>query len=500
APPVAPAPAPALSLQPCRLPGLATAVRCGTLARPLDPADPHGTQITLQVAVLPALARQPRPDPLLFLVGGPGQSAVELAATLQALVGPLGQQRDLVLVDQRGTGRSAPLRCPALEQPATAPLSQQLAGTEAQARALAACRQDLERLPGGRLTAYGTAQAAADLEAVRQALGVAQWNVIGVSYGTRLALELLRQQPQTVRRLVLDGVAPAGMGLPDAAEQDAQAALDGWLAACAADPACHQAHPRLGARWQAWLARLPQTFTLAHPLTGTLERVRLDAEQVAGLLRAPLYQPALAAGLPRAMEAAMAGRPDGLLGLAASLQGTDGGPGLYHGLHYAVVCQEDMAPLPTGARPGPLRRQYETLCRGWPTGAPPAPLPPSPAPVMLWAGGDDPVTPPRHALRVAQALGPKARLEVMTHGGHGLLSHPCVADRVRRFIQAPDEAAALRVSGALGAPPAGGSVPLTAVAWGSCSLGLPRPLPLTDGARPRQDTPPPTQPPAAAPR
>src|SRR5688572_12611347 len=98
-------------LTPCRLRGLAHEVSCGVLKRPLDPANPQGTQIDLHYAVLPALARNKEPDPIFFFVGGPGQSAIDLAGQLAARLSRLTNRRDLVLIDQRGTGRSAPLEC-----------------------------------------------------------------------------------------------------------------------------------------------------------------------------------------------------------------------------------------------------------------------------------------------------------------------------------------------------------------------------------------------------
>ncbi|HEY9025837.1 MAG TPA: alpha/beta fold hydrolase, partial [Burkholderiaceae bacterium] len=191
----------ALALHPCRLRGLEHDAECGTLRRPLDPAHPQGVQFELHVAVLPALARQKQPDPVFFFAGGPGQGAIGLAGTVDRLLARVGTRRDVVLIDQRGTGHSAPLKC---DTPAA---DEALARSLDHARfvaALDACRAALAKLPWGDLRFYTTTIAMADADAVRAALGAERIDLVGASYGTRAALEYLRLYPQRVRRAVLD--------------------------------------------------------------------------------------------------------------------------------------------------------------------------------------------------------------------------------------------------------------------------------------------------------
>ena len=212
-------------------------------------------QIDVHFAVLPALAHNKLPDPVFFFAGGPGQSAIELAGPVAAQMGRLNNRRDLVFVDQRGTGRSAPLRCETDEQPLR-PLAEQF-DPQLQLARLATCRERLMRLPHGDLRRYTTPIAMADADAVRRALGAPTINLVGASYGTRAALEYMRQFPRAVRRVVLDGVAPADMVLPASFSADNQAALDGLFEWCAADADCNARHPRLRAtvagpaRWLA---------------------------------------------------------------------------------------------------------------------------------------------------------------------------------------------------------------------------------------------------------
>ncbi|MBX3636452.1 MAG: alpha/beta fold hydrolase [Rubrivivax sp.] len=450
-------------LSPCRLGGVEHEALCGTLMRPLDPSDPKGTQIELHYAVLPALARQRKPDPVLFFAGGPGQSAIDLAGTVSRLTTRLGNRREVVLIDQRGTGRSAPLKCD--EPKPTQPLADAV-DPQRQAARLRACRERLQALPHGDLRHYTSWIAAQDADAVRQALGAAQVNLVGGSYGTRMVLELMRQFPQTVRRAVIDGVAPPDMALPAAFSPDSQAALDALWSACAAQPACAQRHPRLREDWRALLAALPREVTLRHPFTGAEERLTLDRAAVLGLARAPLYAPALAAGLPHAVGEAARGRFEPLVGLATALAGSRSAM-LAEGMHFSVICAEDLPRLDAAAdAPGAdfgslFADQYRAHCAGWPRGEVPAAfyaLSAAPAATLVLSGGADPATPPRHGERVAQALGAKARHVVVPEAGHGTMALPCLRDAIFRFIDAGDDAAALAVdagcAGALPRPPA----------------------------------------------
>ena len=187
---------PAARLADCRVAGLAHEVRCGSVRRPLDPQQPAGVQIDVAYVVVPALARRKRPDPVFVLAGGPGQSAIAIAPQVMPLLARLNNRRDIVFVDQRGTGRSAPLEC---DDASREPLSDQT-DPERQLARLAQCRAELERLPHvagpSGLRFYTTTIAMQDLDAVRRALGVERIDLVGASYGTRAALEYLRQFPR----------------------------------------------------------------------------------------------------------------------------------------------------------------------------------------------------------------------------------------------------------------------------------------------------------------
>lgn len=437
------------ALAPCRLKGVEHEALCGSLSRPLDPAQEDGVRIELHFAVLPALARHKKPDPVFFVAGGPGQSAIGLAGPLSRMLARFGQRRDIVLVDQRGTGRSAPLDCGA--EAATLPL-RELADPQRQVQRARDCLKKLQTLPHGDLRHYTTTLAMADLDAVRQALGAARINLVAASYGTRAALEYLRLYPRHVRRIVLDGVAPPDMALPEASAPDAQAAFDALLQACAQDAACQARHPELRQNWRELLDGLPRPVRVAHPLTGRDEDLLLTRDMLLAMVRTALYAPATASALPAALDEAAAGRFGPLVGLSSALGAARGADALAQGMHFTVVCAEDLpgdnASPPAADFGQGLAALYREVCAFWPRGAVPAAfrqVPPASVPVLLLSGGIDPATPPRHAERVALALGKKARHEVVPQAGHGLLGLPCVRDAAFRFVDAADDADAQRV-------------------------------------------------------
>ncbi|MEP7056339.1 MAG: alpha/beta hydrolase [Caldimonas sp.] len=434
----------------CRVAGLANSVQCGSIRRPLDPARPNGLHVGVHYVVVPAMARRKIADPVFLLAGGPGQSAIAVAPLVMPLFARLNNRRDIVFVDQRGTGKSAPLECDATRRE---PLSD-ASDPERQIALLARCRAKLEKLPyvGGAdgLRFFTTTLAMQDLDAVRRELGYARINLIGASYGTRAALEYQRQFPGAVRRSVLDGVVPPDMVLPASFSTDGQAAFDAALAACEHEAACSRAYPTLRVDWHALLGSLPKAVVAPDALTGAPERLLLSREMLIGAVRGPLYLPAFAAALPAAIDAAAHGRYEALVGLAALLSSRKGAQ-LAMGMHFSVVCAEDMPRLSTASdRPGPdfgseFAQLYARVCADWPRGdVPPAfyEVGRSSSPALLLSGGLDPATPPRHGARIALALGPLARHLVVPNAGHGVIGIGCMRELVFRFIDAAEDAAA----------------------------------------------------------
>ena len=437
------------ALQPCHLPGMTEAVLCGGIDRPLASASASAPRITVNFAVVPAQARGKRGDPVYFLAGGPGQSALAVLPTVLPALQRLNNRRDLVFVDQRGTGSSAPLQCPPEHR---LPLAESLEPARLAVR-MQRCRATLEALPYGDLRQFTTVAAVADLDAVRAALGHERVNLIGASYGTRVALEYQRRFPQRVRRVVLDGVVPPDVAVSRILAEDAEATLMRLFDDCAADAECAAAHPQLRAHWQALLDAPPRRVTVRNPLTGAVESLETSADLVMALVRMPLYLPSIAAGLPSAIDEAYAGNWEGLLGLASVIAGAPG-PGIALGMHFSVLCSEDAAVAagaPANAFAGSLTRSYAEVCRDWPRGEVPPDfhtLARSTNAVLLFSGGRDPVTPIRHGERVAQALGALARHITVAHAGHGIMAIGCASDLAFQFINAETDSEALAIDAA----------------------------------------------------
>lgn len=471
-------PAAAQTLSPCRVAGFSTQVQCGMVQRALNPAQPQGVQIEVHYVVVPALARRKLADPVFLLAGGPGQSAIGLAPLLTKQMRRLNNRRDLVFVDQRGTGQSAPLQC---DDDQRSPLAQQLDPVR-RSTLMRQCLGQLQKLPYGDLRFFTTPLAMQDIDAVRIALGAPRINLVGGSYGTRAALEYARQFPLQVRRMVIDGVAPPDIALPASVSTDSQAAFNALLAACEQDASCQKAYPKLRADWAALLAQLPQPVTLTHPLTGAPESLTLTREMVLGSVRGPLYSPALASALPYAITQAQQGRYDALMGLAGALT-TNKSARLAIGMHLSVVCAEDMPRLdkstdkPGADFGGEFGQLYIDTCAYWPRGTVPDAfytVPASKAPALVLSGGLDPVTPVRHGARIAQALGSKAQHVVVPNAGHGVMTLECMRDVLYRFIDVEDDAQATTVDAA-------------------CVKNIPRPpafMPVAADGKPNKGIPP----------
>ncbi len=436
-----------VALAPCRLKGIDRELRCGVVDVPEDPDLPDGRRLAIRFAVVPALAKNKAPDPVFVLAGGPGQAAMRVAGLMQPVMSRLNARRDIVYVDQRGTGESNALAC----ERGRKVLS--LSESVDPSRAVAQLDECVRALQGrADLRQYATWIAMRDLEAVRTALGSARINLWGGSYGTRAALEYVRQFPQRVRSVVLDGVAPATMALPASFAIDSDAALKTLLAACAADTGCRTHYPQLDADLQRllFIAERGTRVSVTHPLTGEAETLLLDRTVLAGMLRSPLYAPQLAAVLPFALAQAGRGNYDPLFALYSALTGRMS-ENLAEVMHFAVVCAEDMPRTGADQRAAAAATRfgtsfldlYERACARIQVREVPAAFygaPTADVPVLILSGGADPVTPPRHGEWVAKTL-PRALHLVAPHLGHGVTQHGCAPELIGRFVRQADEPA-----------------------------------------------------------
>ena len=437
---------PVIPLATCRLSGGVIA-QCGELLVYEDRAAAAGRQIALNIAVVPATGSSNvvEDDPIFLLAGGPGQAAVETFPLALSAFADVNRNRDIVLVDQRGTGESNGLNCAVLEDetlPADLPDEEQIA-------LLDQCRVDLAERAD--LSLYTTDDFVADLDDVRAALDYDTINLYGASYGTRAALTYMRRFPERVRSVVLDSVAGPELVLFLQMPQDGQRALDLLFDRCAADAACNEAFPNFRAEYEAVLARLatPQPVTVADPLSNEPLTFQLDRDFLSQLVFNSLYSAEFQGLLPLLVHHAHETgdyAPLIVQGLAISSSA-----GLYPGLLYAVTCSED-APLidPAAAESiragtsfGDFATRFQTICANWPRADIAAdfrdPLQ-SDIPTLLLSGGADPVTPPEYAAQVAAGLS-NSRHIVVPGFGHGVVGLGCMPSLVAEFVRATDPAA-----------------------------------------------------------
>jgi pimeloyl-ACP methyl ester carboxylesterase len=444
APPAKPRMYGRIAFTPCTLApqfGLASvAAQCGSYEVAEDPARPDGRRIKLNIAwIAPPEDAEVAPDPVFLLAGGPGQSATESYPQVAAAFRDVLKHRNVVLVDQRGTGKSNLLQCDGGD------LSED-AGPDAVRAETARCRDALSK--SADLRFYTTTDAVRDLDDVRKALGATQVNLLGISYGTRVAQQYAMRHPANTRTIVLDSVAPNTLIIGNEFASSLEHALDLQFGRCEQSPECVKAvgHPR--AELDALMAKLrsaPPTVRYRDPTTGESREEPLTADAVASLMRLYAYVPLMSSLLPLQLHEAAQGRYDGLAAMARMVNGAVAGQ-MAMGMQLSVICSEDAF----GFRPDPaaegslLGNEFAEVlgaqCAIWPKGAMPAdfhqPLR-SDVPALVLEGEFDPVTPPRYGEEVVKTL-PNGRLFVLRGQGHNVIGAGCMPKLFAQFLQTAD--------------------------------------------------------------
>jgi pimeloyl-ACP methyl ester carboxylesterase len=431
------APAPA-EQRSCHMPGVEDALRCVKLPVALDYAKPSAGTLSLHVTVAPALREGARPDPLFVLAGGPGEAGSDVLPLLSTAFRRVRATRDIVFIDQRGTGLSGRLECEAgAEDDATVSDEQVDA---AMRKCIAASKTPFAD--------YTTANAARDIEQVRRALGYGRINLWGGSYGTRLGQVYARRYPSSVRALILDAVAAPGQVIP-AGGRDSQAALDRLFQQCAQEAACHKAYPNLRAEYDGLVAKLdagPVKLSLPDPRTAQQVDTVMSSARLLGTVHSMLYSPGDARRLPFLVHSAAQGRWQPFVArrnLAADFN-AEGSPATL--LHLAVVCAEDiprLTPALAASDASPLTRaiteRLPGLCKAMNVPAVPYTQPSRiDAPALLLSGGQDPVT-PQHRAEDAARFMTHAQLLTAPNVGHGVSQLGCAPRLLRSFLDRPQD-------------------------------------------------------------
>lgn len=438
---------------------------CGYMIAPQDHTQLEGSMIKLFFMQVKTISPNPQPDPIIFLEGGPGASGVEVMGLLfDRAAQTFYETRDLITFDQRGTGDSIPsLRCPEYSDLLVDSFTES-AGTgqvganigEKRNEALLACRARWAE-EGVDLTAYHTAQNAADVDLLRRALGYDKVNLWGISYGTQLALSVMRNHPDGVRSAVLEAVVPPQVNLFTSTSAALDRALNELFKTCAADRACNRAYPKLGQKFYEMadkLAQKPVQLTLDHPITGEPTQVRFGAGEFLGAVQLALYSTRSLANLP--FQIRTADRNNNKLFESYFRAAVMSGETLATGMRISTLCADEAAftsadeidaSFNTGLAVnrimgGGSGAAQINLCRAWK----PAQLGPwaddavvSDIPTLLYMGEYDPVAPPEWGRMAAKTLKHSFAFEWRGYG-HGVTNSgdSCPIQMMQDFLDAPN--------------------------------------------------------------
>ncbi len=421
------------------------AAKCGTLEVWENRATKKGRKINLRIVVFPATGEPREPDPFVYFAGGPGSAATEDALGIAPAFAEIRKHRDLLFVDQRGTGGSHGLDC-SLFNPADL---QSYFGYFFPLEEVRKCRTELE--PKADLKLYTTTIAMDDMDEVRARLGYEKLNLFGASYGTRAALTYLKRYPQRVRTTMLQGVSPTNHFLPGDYPIQTERALQGVLSECVADKVCNETFPNIKEKAKAVLAQLikgPVEVEIPKPNSTEKVKVKLSRDLAAEAIRYMLYNPVSAGRIPLVLNLAAEGNFVPLARTALFYRTNLVGTGS-NGMYLTVTCAEDLPWIKPGEGEraavdtflGDYRlRQQREACALWPRAETErdysGPIR-SDVPVLIVTGNWDPVTPPSNGDRVAKTLTNSLHLVVPSgaHGLNGLDGSDCVNRLMREFVE-----------------------------------------------------------------
>lgn len=410
---------------------------CASLTVPINWKQPSGDTIDISIAKLPSISLEPS-EPLVLLAGGPGQAGTGMGRTIKGIFERTLSQRDIILIDQRGTGQSNPLACE---------LDDTLSIDETAILAsVSDCAEKLEVDPNF----FDSFSAAHDLDALRYALGFSKLNLWGGSYGTRLAIIYASIYEDNTRALVLDSINPPTQSIYSTTSDSGNRAFERVLLDCAESDNCNRSYPNLASRFDEFLADLsenPMEVTVNHPTSSKKVDILVSRDLLENVIFSALYTPERRKYLPHMLMGAVNGDFSYLLAFA---EGLNSGGEIYLGMMLSVMCQEDIPKTVTDNNEErtlsyltnidfKLRRK---MCTKWPVSQIPE-IPnyaPNTVPALLLSGEFDPITPPSLAVEASKIL-VKSRRVTVPNSGHIVSGIPCVSDMIIEFIKTLDHAA-----------------------------------------------------------
>lgn len=422
----------------CQLPGIKEQAKCGVVQVPENPAKTEGRKLDIAVAVLPATSGKALSDPILVLMGGPGEEAIGAAADFAGWLEPLRHDRDILLIDQRGTGKSHRLSCDIYAGVDASVLLRDVFPVASVER----CARELSK--NADLTQYSYANFARDIEHVRRQLGYGSLNLFAGSYGTRAAQVFIKTYPASVRTAFLVSVVPIDVTIPLPMSKAAQSAMDRVFKDCEAEPACHAAFPNVRVELGEVLRRL-DAEEVKVSVAGQSAPVRLHRGRAAERLRSMMYRAEGADRIPQAIHKAYLGdyRPivDDLVSNASAISSA-----ISFGLFFAVACNEDVAFIREADIPAAVEgtylgdyrvRQQQAACAHWPKAPVPAdyraPVQ-TPVPTVFVSGDTDPASPLWFTAHAAKGFTNKAEIVLANRGHTEYLD--CLAGIYRKFVAA----------------------------------------------------------------
>ena len=420
----------------CYIEGLSDRLRCGYIIVNENPNEPNGQKINIHYAVIPAVKNIYPNQAFLAIAGGPGQSAIDNAPLFNNTFARIRETRDILLIDQRGTGRSNILKCP--EDKSVSPLLM----NEGNFDTIAETNKCLAAIDGD-VTQYTSTAALKDFEAVRISLGYDKLHIYGISYGTRMAQLYMREYAEAIATVTLDGVVPMQQSVL-AIGLAIDRAVDLLISECENLSRCQQQFPSLRkalATTEVELMLSPVKAQIFHPMTGQPTEFLLTHDKFLSVIRLALYSPTTRVLLPYAIHQAGEKNYQAVLGLySLTMEGID----IAMGMHASVVCSEDIHRLSTD-----LSTELETsymgrtmftelskVCSVWPSTKVDetfsAPISNN-IPTLLLSGELDPATPPDWAM-LAMADMKNAKHLVAPHAAHGVAMQSCANRLVAQLV------------------------------------------------------------------